>query len=154
MRKSGEKVLMFPTSHSSAGGHCWLLLRDLRNDALNNSKSQKYKKDKKSYFDYLSSAKERGDAGSVSQGSSHHLGGIDDAGTDHVDHLLIGSVEAFIDVPAVGDLVHNDGGVQPGVVRDGVERSGESILDDGDTFLLIFILRGQTFHSGEAPGKY
>ena len=145
---------MIPTSHAShsSGGHCWLLLGDLRNDALNKMSDEK--REKNSFSDYLSSAEKRRDTRSVSQCSSHNLGGVDDASADHVDHLLVGSVEPFVDVSAVGDLVHNHGGVQSGVVRDGVERSGEGILDDGDTLLLIFIFRGQTFHSRDASRKY
>ena len=103
---------------------------------------------------YLGCAEEGRDSGSVSEGGPDNLGGVDDAGGDHVDHLLVGSVETLIGVLAVGDLIHNDGGVQSGVVRDGVERSGESIPHDGDTFLLIFIFGGQSFDSGKAPGKY
>merc|ERR1719192_177012 len=90
-----------PASHSTAG-HGWLLLGDLGDDAL-------------------SSAEKRGNSSSISQSSPHHLGGVNDTSSDHVDHLLVGSVKSLVDVPALRHLVDDHGGVQTGVVRDGVE---------------------------------
>merc|ERR1719450_2112631 len=102
--------------------HGWLLLGDLGDHAL-------------------SSAEKRSNTSSIGEGSSDNLGRINDASGDHVDHLLVGGIETFIDIGALFDLVHDHRGVQSGIVSDLVQGSGQSVLHNLNSFLLIFILR-------------
>ena len=135
--KMRSSMILIPTSHPTAG-HGWLLLGDLGDDALQQQESREEHVGISRA--HLSSAEKGGNSSSISQSSPHHLGGVNDTSSDHVDHLLVGSVKSLVDVPALRHLVDDHGGVQTGVVRDGVEGSGEGVLHDGDALLLILVL--------------
>merc|ERR1719215_1867898 len=113
-------------SHATAR-HCWLLLGNLGDDAL-------------------SGAEQGGHTRCISEGSPDHLGGVDDASGDHVNHLLVGSVETLV-CAGVHDLVHDDRSVKAGVVRDLVKGPGERVLEDRNTLLLVFIISSNASHS-------
>merc|ERR1711884_43646 len=76
----------------------------------------------------------------MGEGGPDNLGGVNDTGGDHVDHLLIGGVETLVDVSALLDVVDNHGGVQTSIVGNRVQRPGERVLDNIHSLLLVLIL--------------
>ena len=102
---------------------------------------------------YLGCAEEGRDSGSVSEGGPDNLGGVDDAGGDHVDHLLVGGVETLVNVGALLDVVNHHGGVQTSIVSNCVQRPGERILDNIHSLLLVLILGCDGINSWQTSGK-
>ena len=79
--------------------------------------------------DNLGGQEQCGDRRCVLQCGTRHLGGLDDAGREHVDVLARGCVEA----PTRGkrvDLLRHDAALETGVLGDLLQRRGERNLDD------------------------
>ena len=102
---------------------------------------------------YLGCAEERRDSGSVGEGGPNNLGGVDDTGGDHVDHLLIGGVETLVDVGALLDVVDHHGGVQTSIVGNRVQRPGERVFNNIHSLLLVLILGCDGINSWQTSGK-
>jgi hypothetical protein len=90
----------------------------------------------------LSRAEEGGNTRGVHKTSADDLEGVKDTGSDHVNVLALGGVEAHVEVIAV--LVHkltdNNGTLSTGVLDNGAGRAGDGGLNDRDTELLVEVL--------------
>ena len=74
----------------------------------------------------------RGDRAGVLQRGAHDLGGIDDAGLDHVDIGFGLGIEALIAVLAVGELSDDDRAFDAGILGDLPDRGLERPEHDRD----------------------
>ena len=91
----------------------------------------------------FSGDQERGDGAGILQGRSDHLGGIDDAGLDHVDVKLGLRVEALVGVLSVHQLADDDRALDAGVFGDLPKRSLKRSQHD----------RNARCHVGICPGQ-
>lgn len=91
----------------------------------------------------LGGTEQGGDTASIDQGGADDLEGIQDTGGNHVDVLALGAVEALVEVVGelVGDLADNDGALSAGVLDDHASGAGDSVLDNGNTELLVEVGR-------------
>mmetsp|Transcript_37507 Transcript_37507/g.89136 ORF Transcript_37507/g.89136 Transcript_37507/m.89136 type:complete len:502 (+) Transcript_37507:276-1781(+) len=87
--------------------------------------------------DRLRRGHEARDAGRVHEGGADDLEGVDDAGGDHV-HVLARR-RVVPEAPAVlrHELLHDDGALDAGVARDGLDRHLHGLLDDLHAHLLV-----------------
>ncbi|GKT57007.1 unnamed protein product [Colletotrichum tofieldiae] len=110
------------TAHAAHATHGWgsLLLGSLDNGDLGGTE-------------------QGSDTAGVNETSADDLEGVKDTGSDHVDVLALGGVEALVELAGVlvGELANNDGALETGVLDDGASGAGDGVLDDGDTELLV-----------------
>lgn len=87
----------------------------------------------------LSGTQQRSNTAGINETSADNLEGIKDTGLDHVNVLALGAVETAVEVAAVlvCELANNDRALQTGVLDDGSGRSGDGVLDNGNTELLV-----------------
>ncbi|CAN4044979.1 AAA+ ATPase domain-containing protein, partial [Dysosmobacter welbionis] len=91
-----------------------------------------------------------GDAGGVLQGAAGHLGGIDDAGGDHVAVLLLVGIKAVAGLAGGADLLQDHGAIQTGVGSDLTDGSLQGLGHDADTGLFVALHAGkQSLHGGD-----
>jgi len=90
----------------------------------------------------LGRTEEGGNTGGVHKTGADDLEGVKDTGSDHVNVLALGGVEALVEIVAVfvHELADNDGTLGTGVLHDGAGRAGDGGLDDRDTELLVEVL--------------
>ena len=95
------------------------------------------------------------DGGRRLQSRAGDLHRVVDAHLDHVAPLAVSGVETLAS-GQLGDFVDDDGALVAGVLGDGSHRSGQGLLDDVDTDLLLgvrdldVVQRGQSVHEGDA----
>ena len=84
-------------------------------------------------------SKKGSNAASIDKSSADNLEGVKDTGLDHVDVLALSAVESLVEVASelVGELANNDRALGTGVFDDLASGVGDSVLDNGDTELLV-----------------
>ena len=99
-----------------------------------------------------------GNRSSVLQGDAADLDGVEDAHLNHVAPLAVGRVESLAG-RQLGNLVDHDSALKTSVLGDGSDRSGQSLLDDVDTDLLLGVVelngveRRSSIHEGDAAAS-
>jgi len=85
---------------------------------------------------------ERSNTGSIDEGSSDDLGGVDDTGLKHVDVLTGGGVVSALLVASLEELVDNDGAFVSSVLADGLDGdlASFSYNINTDTLVEVFSL--------------
>lgn len=108
------------TAHATGRGSRALLLRGLNDSDLGGTK-------------------QRGNTAGVNESSADDLERVDDTGSDEVDVLALGAVEATVEIlgVVVGELADNNATLQTGVLDNGASGAGDGVLDDANTELLV-----------------
>ncbi|KAF3799563.1 Heat shock protein 60, partial [Colletotrichum gloeosporioides] len=87
----------------------------------------------------LSGAEQGGNTAGVNETGADDLEGVEDTGSNHVDVLALGAVEALVELVGelVGELTNDDRALKTGVLDDAAGGAGDGVLDDADTELLV-----------------
>lgn len=87
----------------------------------------------------LGGTEQRGNTAGINKTSADDLEGVKDTGSDHVNVLALGAVEALVEVSGVlvSELANNNRTLETSILDDGAGRAGNGALDNVHSELLV-----------------